>query len=112
MTPHRCSPSSGSPRRPGWCPAPASSCSTLAASRTPDTGVLDVLTPREREILALVGTGMSNHEIATRLVLSPLTVKTHVSRLLLKLDARDRPQLVVVAYETGLVGPRNVVPPA
>ena len=78
--------------------------SALGAKEEMDTARLEVLTPREREILALVGTGMSNHEIATRLVLSPLTVKTHVSRLLLKLSARDRPQLVVVAYETGLVG--------
>jgi DNA-binding NarL/FixJ family response regulator len=78
--------------------------STLGREPVRDTTRLDVLTPREREILALVGTGMSNQEIAARLVLSPLTVKTHVSRLLLKLDARDRPQLVVLAYETGLVG--------
>jgi DNA-binding NarL/FixJ family response regulator len=78
--------------------------SSLGAAAEPDTSRLEVLTPREREILALVGTGMSNHEIATLLVLSPLTVKTHVSRLLLKLQARDRPQLVVLAYETGLVG--------
>lgn len=63
------------------------------------------LTPREREILALVGQGLSNQEIATDLVLSPLTVKTHVSRLFLKLDARDRAQLVVTAYEAGLVSP-------
>nr|WP_227466823.1 response regulator transcription factor [Nocardioides lijunqiniae] len=65
---------------------------------------LTALTPREREILALVGRGMSNHEIAEHLVLSPLTAKTHVSRLFLKLGARDRAQLVVAAYETGLVG--------
>lgn len=64
---------------------------------------LDELTPREREILALVGRGLSNHEIAEELVLSPLTVKTHVSRLFLKLHARDRAQCVVIAYESGLV---------
>jgi DNA-binding NarL/FixJ family response regulator len=63
---------------------------------------LDALTPREREILALVGRGLSNQEIADQLVLSPLTAKTHVSRLFTKLDARDRAQLVVLAYETGL----------
>lgn len=77
---------------------------SVLGAKEADASRLEVLTPREREILALVGTGMSNHEIATRLVLSPLTVKTHVSRLLLKLSARDRPQLVVLAYETGLVG--------
>jgi len=65
---------------------------------------LDGLTPREREILALVGRGMSNQEIAAHLVLSPLTAKTHVSRLFTKLDARDRAQLVVLAYETGVAG--------
>ncbi|WP_198664394.1 response regulator transcription factor [Jiangella endophytica] len=68
----------------------------------PDDRLAD-LTPREREILALVGRGLSNHEIAERLVLSPLTAKTHVSRLFFKLGARDRAQLVVTAYETGLV---------
>ncbi|QIK67275.1 response regulator transcription factor [Nocardioides sp. HDW12B] len=66
-------------------------------------GRLADLTPREREILALVGRGLSNHEIAEELVLSPLTVKTHVSRLFLKLQARDRAQCVVIAYESGLV---------
>jgi DNA-binding NarL/FixJ family response regulator len=66
---------------------------------------LQELTPREREVLALVGRGLSNAEIADELVLSPLTAKTHVARLFSKLDARDRAQLVVIAYETGLVVP-------
>jgi DNA-binding NarL/FixJ family response regulator len=66
---------------------------------------LSELTPREREVLALVGRGLSNAEIAEALVLSPLTAKTHVARLFGKLDARDRAQLVVTAYETGLVVP-------
>jgi DNA-binding NarL/FixJ family response regulator len=61
------------------------------------------LTDREREIMALVATGLSNDEIASELHLSPLTVKTHVSRAMLKLGARDRAQLVVIAYQTGLV---------
>lgn len=71
-----------------------------------ETGTVDgfeQLTARERQILALVGAGMSNHEIAADLVLSPLTAKTHVSRIMSKLGARDRAQLVVHAYETGLV---------
>ncbi len=66
---------------------------------------LEELTPREREVLTLVGRGLSNGEIADELVLSPLTAKTHVARLFAKLDARDRAQLVVIAYETGLVVP-------
>jgi len=66
---------------------------------------LDALTGREREVLALVGEGLSNQEIAARLVVSPLTAKTHVSRAMVKLRARDRAQLVVVAYESGLVQP-------
>jgi DNA-binding NarL/FixJ family response regulator len=65
------------------------------------------LTPREREVLALVGRGKSNAEIAERLVLSPLTAKTHVARLFAKLGARDRAQLVVTAYESGVVVPRQ-----
>jgi DNA-binding NarL/FixJ family response regulator len=64
---------------------------------------LDVLTVREREIMALVANGLSNDQIAELLTISPATVKTHVSRAMLKLDARDRAQLVVIAYQTGLV---------
>ncbi|WP_059006904.1 response regulator transcription factor [Streptomyces specialis] len=63
------------------------------------------LTGREREVMALVGMGLSNEEIARRLVVSPLTAKTHVSRAMVKLGARDRAQLVVLAYESGLVRP-------
>ncbi|MFD4173575.1 response regulator [Streptomyces anulatus] len=63
------------------------------------------LTGREREVMALVGIGLSNEEIARRLVVSPLTAKTHVSRTMVKLGARDRAQLVVLAYESGLVRP-------
>jgi len=68
---------------------------------------LSRLTGREREILVLVAEGLSNDEIAARLYLSPLTTKTHVSRILAKLEARDRAQLVVIAYESGLVIPGN-----
>ncbi|MEV6025631.1 response regulator transcription factor [Streptomyces sp. NPDC052036] len=66
---------------------------------------LSALTEREREVMALVGIGLSNDEIARRLVVSPLTAKTHVSRTMVKLGARDRAQLVVLAYESGLVRP-------
>ena len=69
----------------------------------PDLERLAVLTTREREVLALVGFGLTNDEIGRKLFLSPLTAKTHVSRIMSKLGARDRVQLVVVAYETGLV---------
>ncbi|MDR8408091.1 response regulator transcription factor [Nonomuraea sp. 3-1Str] len=64
---------------------------------------LAVLTEREREVLALVGQGLSNHEIGAELFLSPATARTHVSRAMAKLGARDRAQLVVIAYRTGLV---------
>jgi DNA-binding NarL/FixJ family response regulator len=66
---------------------------------------LAVLTQREREVLALVGQGRSNDEIATELTLSPATARTHVSRAMVKLRARDRAQLVVLAYQSGLVSP-------
>ncbi|MER7889574.1 response regulator transcription factor [Micromonospora sp. NPDC094482] len=64
---------------------------------------LGALTDREREVVGLVGEGLSNAEIATRLVLSPATARTHVSRAMIKLGARDRAQLVVFAYQSGLV---------
>jgi DNA-binding NarL/FixJ family response regulator len=66
---------------------------------------LDGLTEREREVMALVAQGLSNQEIAERLVISPATAKTHVSRTMMKLHTHDRAQLVVLAYETGLVRP-------
>jgi DNA-binding NarL/FixJ family response regulator len=71
-----------------------------APAAMPD--LLDGLTEREREIVALVATGMSNAEIAERLTLSPLTVKTHANHAMTKLGARDRAQLVVLAYQAGL----------
>jgi DNA-binding NarL/FixJ family response regulator len=77
-----------------------------ARSKEPATAAnLEQLTEREREVMALVGIGLSNDEIARRLVVSPLTAKTHVSRTMVKLGARDRAQLVVLAYESGLVRP-------
>jgi DNA-binding NarL/FixJ family response regulator len=71
----------------------------------PEKARIQELTEREAEIVALVGTGLSNDEIAERLVISPATARTHVSRAMLKLGARDRAQLVVFAYESGLVAP-------
>ncbi|MFJ4467435.1 response regulator [Streptomyces sp. NPDC089424] len=68
---------------------------------------LKELTSRERETVALAAQGLSNDEIADRLVISPLTAKTHINRAMAKLHARDRAQLVVLAYESGLVAPRN-----
>jgi DNA-binding NarL/FixJ family response regulator len=76
-----------------------------ADAPAPPPGLAE-LTPREHEVLALIAEGLSNIEIAKTLHLSPLTAKTHVSRILGKLDARDRVQLVVMAYQTGLVSAR------
>jgi DNA-binding NarL/FixJ family response regulator len=77
-----------------------------ARAKQPDAApALHALTDREREVMALVAEGLSNEEIATRLYLSPATAKTHVSRAMVKLGARDRAQLVVFAYEAGLVRP-------
>jgi DNA-binding NarL/FixJ family response regulator len=78
-------------------PAPGAAAAAAA--------VLDQLTDREREVLEVVARGRSNAEIAAALFVSHATVKTHISRLLMKLDARDRAQLVMIAYETGVVAP-------
>lgn len=75
---------------------------------TPSRADLEPLTDREREVMALVGAGLSNDEIAARLFVSPATAKTHVSRAMVKLGARDRAQLVVFAYESGLVAPGRI----
>ncbi|MFD9033626.1 response regulator [Streptomyces sp. NPDC056527] len=75
-------------------------------SKQPDPSPrLNALTEREREVMGLVGAGLSNDEIAQRLVLSPATAKTHVSRIMTKLDVRDRAQLVILAYESGMITP-------
>jgi DNA-binding NarL/FixJ family response regulator len=76
-----------------------------------DGKALAALTEREREVMTLVAAGLSNDEIAARLFLSPLTSKTHVSRIMTKLGARDRAQIVVTAYETGLVTPGQAPQP-
>ena len=75
-----------------------------ARRRTPPPS-LDPLTEREREVVALVAEGLTNDQIAERLVVSPATVRTHVGRAMSKLDARDRAQLVVVAFQSGLAVP-------
>ena len=81
----------------------------FAATRNPRTAppTLDDLTPRELEVFRHLAAGMSNSEIAAELFVSETTIKTHVTRILLKLGVRDRVQAVVVAYETGLVTPRR-----
>ena len=82
-------------------------------SRPPDAiaaAGMETLTNREREVVALVAHGLNNDEIASTMVLSPTTAKTHVSRAMIKLGARDRAQLVVFAYQSGLVSPRDPAP--
>ena len=83
-------------------PAPAASGSSSRTTRVPS---LSSLTEREREVLGAVARGLSNAEIGEELFMSHATAKTHVSRLLTKLDARDRAQLVMLAYEAGVVVP-------
>jgi len=78
---------------------------SMPAPERPAPEQLEELTAREREVMALVARGLTNHEIAERLVISPATARTHVSRAMVKLHARDRAQLVVLAYESGLVPP-------
>ncbi|MFE7595108.1 response regulator transcription factor, partial [Kitasatospora sp. NPDC057512] len=78
-------------------PEPASAASTSER--------LSVLTAREREVMSMAATGLTNEEIAERMFVSPFTVRTHVHRAMSKLDARDRAQLVAIAYQTGLVPP-------
>jgi DNA-binding NarL/FixJ family response regulator len=78
--------------------------STPERTAPPERGLL---TAREQEIVELVGRGLTNDEIAARMVISPLTVKTHVNRAMMKLHCRDRAQLVIWAYETGLITPRR-----
>ena len=80
---------------------------TRARAATTVSARLDVLTPREREVLTLVGGGSSNDEIAAALVISSATARTHVGHIITKLGARDRVQLVVIAYESGLVSPQR-----
>jgi DNA-binding NarL/FixJ family response regulator len=81
---------------------------SLPERRTIDTSALRELTDREREVVALVAGGLSNEEIANELYISPATARTHVSRAMTKLNARDRAQLVVLAYKPGLVQARRV----
>ena len=93
-------------RRPAPVPRapepPPASPSPFIAARAPAVS-LDAITGREREVLALIATGLSNSEIATRLSISEATAKTHVGHLLTKLNARDRVHLVILAFQAGLV---------
>jgi DNA-binding CsgD family transcriptional regulator len=92
-------------RREGFIAATVIAVYTVASRATRDTASLQVLTDREREMVSHVAVGLSNDDIAERLYLSPSTVKTHINRAMTKLGARDRAQLVVIAYQTGLVRP-------
>ena len=97
----------GPAARPAVPPGPAAA--EPAGGRAAPPPGLAALTDREREVVALVAAGLSNDEIAAKLVISPLTAKTHVSRAMIKLCARDRAQLVVLAYEHGLAEPGRAV---
>jgi DNA-binding NarL/FixJ family response regulator len=95
------------------CPAVTRRLISEFVARPPDAvpaAGMEALTNREREVVALVARGLSNDEIAAAMVLSPTTAKTHVIRAMIKLGARDRAQLVVFAYQTGLVSPREAAP--
>jgi len=81
--------------------------SSPPSAQSPAADLVGQLTEREHEVLALVARGLTNDELAADLVISPLTAKTHVSRILAKLGARDRAQLVMIAYESGLVHPQE-----
>ena len=99
-------PAAGLAVGPGVGPGTAGGAGQRSGPNRPRPGRdLSRITEREREVLSLVAEGLSNDEIATRLYLSPLTTKTHVSHIMTKLDARDRAQLVIIAYESGLVVP-------
>lgn len=90
--------------QPALSPAAMSAVMQAATSHSAaDPGIIEHLTPREAEVLAEIGTGRSNDEIAERLYISPATARTYVSRLLAKLEARDRAQLVAIAHRAGLV---------
>jgi DNA-binding NarL/FixJ family response regulator len=89
--------------RPSAASRPAASAGPAGPAAAPCAPTLHLLTDREREVLELVAQGMSNAEIADHLTISPATAKTHVAHLLTKLDARDRVQLVILAYQSGLV---------
>ena len=103
--PHPASPPAAGPAARAGAAGPGSGGSPDGAQAIARQVGLASLTDREREVVALVAAGLSNDEIARRLVVSPLTAKTHVSRAMTKLAARDRAQLVVIAYEYGLAGP-------
>ncbi len=90
-------------RRPVTAPPGPSAPGTAPPSTGPAAATMAAITAREREVLALIATGLSNTEIADRLAISPATAKTHVGHLLTKLDARDRVHLVILAYQAGVV---------
>jgi DNA-binding NarL/FixJ family response regulator len=92
---------------PGATTSLIAELTTQPGHNIPDVEQLDELTAREREVMALAAAGLSNDEIGERLIVSPATAKTHVSRAMMKLCARDRAQLVALAYKTGLVRPRK-----